>query len=87
MEKIYLVYYFGGCFDDFYRNELFVTKNIQTAIEYCNKFNRILTDLKEHYSKFEEDSWLKVEFEDSKWNSWKKLTSIDKSHYREILVK
>ena len=48
---------------DSYTRYLFVTDNETLAIEYVNKFNRILEKWKNHFVKYtEEDGIIKKEF-------------------------
>lgn len=48
--KAYLVGYSTGCYDDWTVHNLFVTFDEEIALNYMDKFNRILEALKEHYS-------------------------------------
>jgi hypothetical protein len=48
-EKMYLVQYSEGLFEDVETVDVFVTNNRSKASEYVMKFNRILNEYKEYY--------------------------------------
>jgi len=52
MDKIYLVKYCGGSYDDFYIVTIFATTKKSTATKYVTRFNKILKKWKEYYSQF-----------------------------------
>ena len=54
-ERIYIVKYSKGNYDDWIEIDLFVTKHKQTAIDYVAKFNTILEEWKDFYNKDYED--------------------------------
>ena len=48
--KMYLVYYSEGRYEDYYVRNLFVTADIEKAQAYADKFNKLLSKLKQwHY--------------------------------------
>jgi hypothetical protein len=81
IDKVYLVKYSQGDYDDIEVIDIFVTFNEETATNYMNRFNCLLEKYKKFYSKFEEvDSrghkWIKDEYDDY-YERWYQLTSIN----------
>jgi len=92
MNKIYVVKYCGGSYDDYYNVIIFATAKKSIATKYVTKFNRILKNWKEYYKQFEEDSelgfgWIKKEYVESHFNRWYNLQNITKCYYEEIQVR
>ena len=90
MEKfneIFAVAYYGGEYDDYFNKTVFVTKNEQTAIDYVNKFNSILQKWKDYYKQFEEDGWIKKEFEDGYFRRWLQIRNVSKCYYTKIQIR
>lgn len=89
--KIILVKYCGGDYEDYYTSVVFATANKKTAKNYVTKFNRILKKWKDYYSQFEQDEngfgWLKSEYAKSHFNRWYSLRNIDKCYYEEIEIR
>ena len=91
MEKMYLVKYSGGSYDDWFSEDIFITSKKYKATKYVNKFNRILKKWKEYYSQFEDDKyrfpWIKDEFVDKHFDRWNSLRKINKCYFEEIEVR
>jgi hypothetical protein len=91
MDKIYLVKYYGGSYDDYYNAVVFATFKKSKATKYCTKFNRILKKWKEYYSQYEEDKygfkWIKDEFTNKYFDRWHSLRNYTKCYYEEITVR
>ncbi len=51
MEKIFIVSYGRGDYDDYRRVDIFATSNKEYAEKYIEKFNSLLLKADEHYSK------------------------------------
>lgn len=90
-EKIILVKYCGGEYDDFYTSIVFATNNIKTAKKYIAKFNKILKKWKRYYSKFEQGEgilrWIKEEYSESHYDRWYRLRNIDKCYFEEVEIR
>ena len=90
-KKMYLVRYYGGCYDDYYTVVLFVTSKKSTATKYVTKFNSTLNRWKKYYSKFEKTehgfTWIKEEYAESHYGRWCDLRNITKCYYEEINVR
>ena len=89
MDKIYLVKYYGGSYDNYYTTIIFATTNKSKATKYVTKFNRILKKWKEYYSHFEDDrlgfKCIKKEFvTQSVYDRWHNLRNITKCYYEEV---
>ena len=54
-DKMYLVKYSTGSYDDFYQIEIFVTHDTIKAEKYIEKFNTILNNWKDFIKKYEND--------------------------------
>jgi hypothetical protein len=96
MNKMYIVKYCGGSYDDYYNANIFVTSNKSTAIKYVKKFNRILKKWKKYYSQFENKdefgfTMLSLDITNdyyyNKYYRWNYLSNIDECYYDEISVR
>jgi|JI9StandDraft_2_1071091.scaffolds.fasta_scaffold477359_2 hypothetical protein len=88
MERIYLVSYCGGGWDDYYTKALFVTHDLEKAQKYTEKFNGILKKWKGWYRQYEDaDGWLLEKFEKAYSNRWNQLHGTTKCYYEEISIR
>ena len=92
MNKIYLVKYYGGSYDDAYEYTIFATITKSKAIKYTAKFNRILKKWKQHYAQYEENKydimpWLKDDYVEKYFHRWSQLRDITKCYYEEIEIR
>ena len=62
-DKIYLVKYSVGSYDDYTENECFATFNYEKALNYVNKGNRIVDMAKIHY--LDENGELKEKYKNT----------------------
>ena len=89
--KMYLVRYCGGSYEDYYSAVIFATSKKSTATKYVSKFNRILKKWKKHYSQFECDEmgfkWIKEEHIEQHFNRWNSLRDVTRCYYEEIEVR
>lgn len=91
MKHIFIVYYYGGEYEEFEEKIVFATFDRDVAEKYIQKFNSILDKWKEYYSQFEDNGfhfspYLKLEHED-KYDRWDKLNRITKCVYRKIQIR
>ena len=91
MNKMYLVHYSGGYYDDYYVHTIFATADKSVAEKYVDKFNTILDKWKSYYSQFESDNegtrWIAPEYVEKKFARWNMLERIDDSYFTEIEVR
>ena len=91
MKNIYIVKYCGGDYDGYYNKSIFVTKDKNKAIKYCEKFNRILKNYKDYYKKFEDNKrgfrCLKDKYVNKYFNQWYRLKDIEKCYYDKIEIR
>jgi hypothetical protein len=55
IEKIYVVKYSSGSYDDFYEENIFATKSLEVASNYIHKFNSRLEYWKEVMMTYADD--------------------------------
>lgn len=85
IKVMYIVGYYGGQYMDSYTRYLFVTDNETLAIEYINKFNRILEKWKNHFVKYtEEDGIMKKEFINTPAFRYYQIENITECFYQKI---
>ena len=92
MDKIYLVRYSGGSWDDYYSEVIFATSKKTKATKYVTKFNKMLKKWKEYYKQFEETKFgviqcVKDEYVETHFHRWDKLKNIDKCYYEKIPIR
>ena len=91
MGNIYIVKYTGGCYDDFYTEDVFVTDKKSKATRYVTKFNKMLKKWKEHYKQYESKelgmTWIKDEYVEKHFNRWDSLKMINNCYWEEIEVR
>lgn len=92
MEKIYLVRYYGGSYEDYWDRVIFATTKKTIATKYVTKFNRILKKWKNYYSQFEENKYgimpcIKDEYIEQYFNRWDSIRNITKCYYEEITIR
>ena len=92
MDKIYLVRYYGGSYEDSWDSVIFATTKKTTATKYVTKFNRILKKWKDYYKQFEDNKygvmqWLKDEHIERHFYRWNNLQRISKCYYEEVSVR
>lgn len=93
MEKIYIVRYYGGSYDNHYEVLLFATTKKSIATKYVTKFNTILEKWKTYYSQFEEDKYgigikqLKDEYIEEYYDRWSSLRNVSRCYYDELNVR
>ena len=85
---MYIVRYYGGSYDDFYRTNVFVTTKKSTATKYVSRFNKILKKWKKYYVQFEIDEfgmkWIADEHVEKHFMRWHRLQDITKCYWEEI---
>jgi len=90
-DKIYIVKYSEGSYEDYRENIIFATINKSTATKYVTRYNKILKKWKEYYSQFEEIksgiNWIKYEFINTKYNRWYFLRKLNKCFYEKVEIR
>jgi hypothetical protein len=90
-EKIYLVSYCGGSYEDSWNTVIFATHNKSTATKYVTKFNRILKKWKDYYDQFAATTrgfrWIKAEHVERHFKRWYYLNGISNCYYEEIDIR
>ena len=87
MEKCYICYYSSGEYDDYWINNIFVTKNKQKASLWVHKFNNILEKWKKYFEKFEKDGWIEDKYVSDDfdiYDRWYTIREINKADFKEI---
>ncbi len=89
--KIYIVKYYRGSYDDYHEVTVFATASESTAKKYQAKFNRMLKKWKDYYSQYEEEKWgarwISEEYSENYFHRWMSLRDITKCYYEEVLLK
>ncbi len=90
-EKIYLVKYYGGEYEDSWNTAIFATHKKSTATKYVAKFNRILKKWKDYYDQFTDTNggirWIKQEHVEKHFKRWYYLSGISNCYYEEIEIR
>ena len=88
MNKMYIVRYSGGSYDDWYEANVFVTDKKATATKYVTKFNKLLKKWKKHYKQYEGKEfgvdWIKDEYVEQHFDRCDSLRNITKCYWNEI---
>jgi hypothetical protein len=88
MEKMYLVCYSCGSYEDYRNITIFVTKNLRRARSYRAKFNRILRKWNDYYSQFTGDNdWIKNEYIEKYYDRWHMIRNINRCFIDEVEVR
>lgn len=86
--KIYIIKYRGGDYEDYYEKIIFATTYKTKAIAYVRRFNRILKKWKNYYKQFETKhcgiTWIKEEYIDKYFQRWYSLQEIDRCFFESI---
>lgn len=76
---MFIVCYYNDLYDSC--NDIFVTENEQTAIDYCNRFNSKLKKWKEYVSQFDDD---KDEVPEHLYHRYHEIKYASDCYYYEI---
>lgn len=91
MDKIYLVKYYGGSYDNTFEQLIFVTTNISTAKAYVKRFNKILKKWQRYYHKYTDKkngfTWIKDKYKGKYFYRWNSLRHIGKCYFIEAEVR
>lgn len=90
-EKMYIVRYYGGGYDDHCTVDIFVTSNKLVAKKYATRFNKMIKKWKEYYSQLEYNKygilkWI-LDEDQSKYKRWHSLRNISRCFWEEIEVR
>jgi hypothetical protein len=89
-QKIYVVKYGSGFYEDYRENIIFATKDEVKANNYIRRYNTILDKLKTYYKKYSNDncfsySSIRKEFEGTKISyRYHAIYELDKCFYEEV---
>ena len=75
LNKMYVVSYSIGSYEDYYEINIFVTDKIETAISYVAKFNKLLKRLKGKCDK---------QYEELHWNRCWEIEEVNGCFYKAI---
>ena len=86
---MYIVCYSGGSWDDYYTEQLFVTRSKRKAEKYVKRFDSIIEKYKEFYTKFEESrddsSFASIKEENiAYFDRWNWLSEINSAYFKEF---
>ena len=89
INKIYIVKYYGGSYEDYYETIIFATTKKSKAYKYRARFNRILKKWKKYYSQYETRniagiSWIGEQFVNKCYTRWRSLSRISQCNVQEI---
>ena len=92
MDKIYIVRYSRGSYDDYHEIDLFGTLSKDVAEIYIKKFNRILNAYKDFYKQFEYEqypgmTWIKKEYVNDYFDRWIFLSETNKAFIDELNIR
>lgn len=91
MDKIYLVKYCGGSYEDYYDTIIFATNKKSRATKYVTKFNKILKKWKLYYKQYETNEmgfpWIKNEYVQKYFNRWNMLNNITRCYFVEVPIR
>ena len=88
-DKIYIVKYYGGSYEDYYETIIFATTSKSKAYKYRARFNRILKKWKKHYSQYETRNmagmfWIGEEFVNKYYTRWSSLNRYTQCNVQEV---
>ena len=90
-EDIYIVKTSEGYWDTYVEFNLFATSDKQYATDYCERFNRIVKEWREYYTKFEGEGfyeqWIKDEYYKEYGGRYYRLKDQGKCFIEEIEVR
>lgn len=90
-DKMYIVKYSVGSYDDYDIFDIFITDKKSTATKYVTKFNKKVKYWRSYYSQFEKDiagfKWIKEEFVDSHYHRWNQIRRINRCYWKEIEIR
>jgi hypothetical protein len=91
-EKMYIVRYSSGSYEDYDITDIFVTNKKSNATKYCTKFNRMLERWNKHYEQYEDKKygglrWIKDEHAKQHFRRWHMLSNINRCHWEEVEVR
>lgn len=88
MEKIYIVSYSTGEYEDYREHNIFATFDKKEAFKYVKRFNSLIDKWYNHYSQYNGDyRWIKDEFADKYFPRWYMLHELNDCFYKEIKVR
>lgn len=87
MEKVYVVQYSGGSYEDYFTKIIFATTNKTTATKYVTKYNKILKKWKDYYKQYEDSNrginWI-ADKHIRYFERWYIIGKLNGCNYKEI---
>lgn len=91
MEKVYVVQYSSGSYEDRFVEIIFATTKKTTATKYVTKYNKILKKWKDYYKQYEDNNrginWISDKYIDKYFERWYNLGKLNKCYYEEIILR
>lgn len=90
MNKLYLVTYSTGSYDDYFEVKVFATANKDIATKWIDRFNSILNKWKEYYKQYENTNtqpgyeWIEDKYVDLYFDRWYMSRKLNKAFFEEI---
>jgi len=90
--KIYIVKYSLGSYDDYREEIIFVTIKKSTATKYVTRFNKILKQLEESNKKLEKVesygwTWIKDKYAKNFYRRWSTVREINRAYWEESEIR
>ena len=86
-DKIFLVMYSTGSWDDYTEINLFATYSEDYAKAYIEKFNTILNKWKQHWKKFDDDDQLWRQDGFKNFDRFHQITDMNTAWYYPIQIR
>jgi hypothetical protein len=90
--KIYIVKYSLGTYDDYREEIIFATIKKTIATKYVTRFNKVLKQLEEDNKRFEKVesyglSWIKDKYAKNFYRRWSTVREINKAFWEESEIR
>ena len=91
IEKVYIVAYSEGLYEDYCKYNIFATGSKVKATEYRDKFNKLLKKWQEYYTIYGEEKlgrlYLKEEYVEKYFDRWYKIMDIHECFIEELEIR
>ena len=86
--KIYIAKYSKGRYEDETEYIVFASTNKSKVTKWCRKFNEMIKKWSDYYEKYEDElGWIKYEYVNQYFKTWKKLRDFNKAYYEETEIR